>query len=109
MSPLSLSLSLFLLSVFLSLSPSVCQSKRGERQRGGREREGGQTEDNRERKERERERGTEEKRCGQKPWGGGSRWGVEERVSWTLTWLDLEPEMETRRGGRAEGLMNLAA
>ena len=34
---------------------------------------------------------------------------AQERVSWTLTWLDLEPEMETRRGGRAEGLMNLAA
>ena len=47
------------------------------------------------------------KNCGvQRGWrelNGGSRRGVEERVSWTLTWLDLEPEMETRRmrGARA--------
>ena len=31
--------------------------------------------------------------------------GVGERVSWTATWLDMEPEMETRRmrGARAGG------
>ena len=37
--------------------------------------------------------------------GRGSRRGVGERVSWTATWLDMGPEMETRRmrGARAGG------